>query len=52
MIIRKTTCGICKPTKRFKRNNTKLKGKILNALLQEELSINLIKSYEKLSKLN
>lgn len=48
MIINKSTCGLCKPTKKYKRNNTKLKVVFLNALSNDELSTSLIKSYEKL----
>lgn len=52
MIVHKSTCGMCKPGKRFKRNNTKLKGIILDAIYGGELSANLIKSYEKQNKFN
>ncbi len=47
MIFHKSTCGLCKPNKKWKRNNTKIKGILLNAMLNENLSVNLIKSYEK-----
>lgn len=47
MIIHKSTCGLCKPGKRWKRNNTKIKGALIKAILNEDLSVNLIKSYEK-----
>lgn len=47
MIINKSTCGLCKPGKKVKRNNTKLKSIILRAILDDDLSVNLIKSYEK-----
>lgn len=43
---------MCKPGKKFKRNNTKLKGILLDAVASEELSVNLIKSYEKRSGYN
>lgn len=46
MIVHKSTCGLCKPGKKFKRNNTKLKGIILKAISKDDLSVNLIKSYE------
>ena len=46
MVFRKSTCGLCKPGKRYKRNNTKLKA-ILMGLSYEDLSVSLIKSYEK-----
>lgn len=48
MIVSKSTCGLCKPTKKFKRNNTKLKSIIISALIQDELTASLIKSYSKL----
>ncbi|MBI2196219.1 hypothetical protein HYU45_01260 [Candidatus Daviesbacteria bacterium] len=47
MIIHKATCGLCKPTKKFKRNDTKIKGVLLEAMLSGDLTANLIKSYEK-----
>lgn len=47
MITHKSTCGLCKPSKRWKRNNTKIKSILLKAMLNEDLSANLIKSYEK-----
>lgn len=47
MIVHKSTCGLCKPDKKWKRNNTKIKGVLLEAILNDELSVNLIKSYEK-----
>lgn len=47
MIVSKSTCGLCKPTKKYKRNNTKLKSVIKRALLEDELTANLIKSYSK-----
>ncbi len=50
MITHKSTCGLCKPGKRFKKNNTKLKQLFSKAFLNEELSVDLIKSYEKLNK--
>lgn len=52
MIVHKSTCGMCKPRKKFKRNNTKLKGILLEAISNEELSINLIESYEKQNRFN
>jgi len=50
MVIRKSTCGLCKPTKKFKRNKTKLKSIFLNALQSEDLSKSLINSYNKLQR--
>lgn len=50
MIISKSTCGLCKPTKKFKRNNTRLKGVFSRALIEEDLTGNLINSYTKLDK--
>lgn len=47
MIIHKATCGLCKPTKKFKRNNTKIKGILSQAILDGDLTVNLIESYEK-----
>lgn len=47
MVIHKSTCGLCKPSKKWKRNNTKIKGVLLKAILNEDLSVNLIKSYER-----
>lgn len=47
MIIHKSICGLCKPSKRWKRNNTKIKGVLLKAMLNDDLSANLIQSYEK-----
>ncbi len=47
MITHKSTCGLCKPSKRWKRNNTKVKGALLRAMLNDDLSVDLIKSYEK-----
>ena len=47
MIVSKSTCGLCKPTKKFKRNNTKLKSIIKRALAEDELTVNLIKSYSR-----
>ena len=47
MIIHKSTCGLCKPDKKWKRNNTKIRGILLKAMLNEELYANLIKSYGK-----
>ncbi|MDP3974309.1 MAG: hypothetical protein Q8P92_05760 [Candidatus Daviesbacteria bacterium] len=52
MIISKSTCGICKPDKKWKRNNTKIKGILARAIFDEDLSISLIKSYEKKFKLS
>lgn len=52
MIVSKSTCGLCKPGKKVKRNNTKLKSIILRAISNDELSVNLIKSYEKRSGYN
>lgn len=48
MIVSKSTCGLCKPTKKYKRNNTKLKGVIKRALSEDELTVSLIKSYSRL----
>ncbi len=50
MIVSKSTCGMCKPRKKFKRNNTKLKGILIDAISTGDLSANLIKSYEKQNK--
>lgn len=47
MIVHKSTCGLCKPTKKFKRNRTKIKSAIIRALNEGELSVGLIKSYYK-----
>lgn len=47
MIVRKSTCGLCKPTKKFKRNRTKIRSTITRALNEGELSVNQIKSYYK-----
>lgn len=47
MIVHKSTYGLCKPGKKWKRNNTKIKGVLLKAILNEDLSVNLIKSHEK-----
>ena len=47
MIVSKSTCGLCKPTKKYKRNNTKLKGVISRALAEDELTASMIKSYSK-----
>lgn len=47
MIVSKSTCGLCKPTKRYKRNNTKLKSILKRALSDDELTVSLIKSYSK-----
>ncbi len=47
MIVHKSACGLCKPNKRWKRNNTKIKGALFKAMINDELSVNLIKSYEK-----
>ena len=52
MIISKSICGICKPSKRWKRNNTKIKAILAEAIFNEDLSVNLIKSYEKKLKLS
>lgn len=49
MIVSKSTCGLCKPTKKYKKNNTRLKGILRNVPL-EEISVSLVKSYEKLVK--
>lgn len=50
MKIRKSTCGLCKPTKKWKRNNTRLKSIFNKALLDGELTNNFINSYSKLAK--
>jgi len=50
MIVSKSTCGLCKPSKKFKRNDTRLKSIFNDALLNEELTSNLVKSYSKLLK--
>ena len=47
MIVSKSTCGLCKPTKKYKRNNTKLESVIKRALLEDVLTVSLIKSYSK-----
>lgn len=47
MIVSKSTCGLCKPTKKIKRNNTKLKSVVKRALLEDGLTASLIKSYSK-----
>ncbi len=47
MIVSKSTCGLCKPGKKVKRNNTRLKGVLLRAVSDGELSVNLIKSFDK-----
>jgi len=50
MIIHKSTCGLCKPTKKFKRNNTRLKSIIKNALENSDLTASLLNSYTKINK--
>ncbi len=42
MITRKSTCGLCKPTKKFKKTNTRAKSVLKRALINEELTVNLI----------
>ncbi len=39
MVKRKSVCGLCKPTKKWKKNDTKLKNEI-NKIIFEELKIN------------
>lgn len=51
MRVRKSICGLCKPSKKWKSNNTRLKSKLNQALLEGELTANLIKSYTKISQL-
>lgn len=51
MIIHKSICGLCKPNKKFKKNNTRLRSIINNALESCELSRALMKSYTKINKL-
>jgi hypothetical protein len=36
MIIRKSTCGLCKPHKKWKKNNTKAKR-----IIEEEIAKNI-----------
>lgn len=48
MITRKSTCGLCKPTKKFKRTNTRAKSAIKRAPIDEELTVSLVKSYSKI----
>ncbi len=50
MIVSKSTCGLCKPTKKFKRNNTRLKSIIKHVLTDGDLTVSLINSYTKISK--
>lgn len=50
MITHKSVCGLCKPEKRWKRNRTKIKSMLIKAILNEDLSANLVKSYEKMFK--
>lgn len=50
MIVSKSTCGLCKPTKKFKRNQTRLKIIFNRAFEGGEMSSSLIKSYSKLSR--
>lgn len=47
MIVRKSTCGLCKPAKKWKRNNTKLKALFDKEAFSEEMSANWVKSYAK-----
>ena len=49
MIKHKSICGLCKPTKKFKKNNTRLKSIFNNAFAEGELTSNLLKSYTKLN---
>ncbi len=49
MIVSKSTCGLCKQTKKFKKNNTKLKSIIKRALVDDELTASLIESYSKIN---
>lgn len=44
MRVSKSTCGLCKPTKKWKKNNTKLKSIFINT---DELTANFIKSHFK-----
>ena len=50
MIIRKSTCGLCKPSKKFKKNKTRLKSHFYNILADGDLTSSLINSYRKLNK--
>lgn len=47
MIVKKSTCGLCKPSKKWKRNRTKIRSAIIRAIDNEELSTNFIKSFYK-----
>ncbi len=38
MIIKKSTCGLCKPTKKWKRNNTKTK-QLLKKEIEGEVAV-------------
>lgn len=49
MKIRQAICGLCKPNKKWKRNNTRLRSILAHELFNEEITNNLIKSYTKIS---
>ena len=50
MVKRKSTCGLCKPTKKFKRNDTRLKANISRLLESGNLTTDAFKSWEKVRK--
>ena len=52
MITNKSTCGLFKPHKKWKRNQTKLKSILSKSLYEDGLTRNLIKSYNKKFKFN
>lgn len=47
MIVHKSTCGLCKPHKRWKRNRTKFKNILVKAVLEGDLSVSFVKSYQR-----
>jgi len=48
MIVRKSTCGLCKPSKKWKKNNSRLKNILAQDALDGEITSGLIKSYTKI----
>lgn len=47
MVKRQAICGLCKPTKKWKRNNTRLKSILAQDPVNEEITANFIKTYSK-----
>ena len=47
MKVRKTTCGLCKPHKKWKQNPTKKERYLDKAMQENDLTFNLAKAVEK-----